>query len=71
MTIEEKVVQILRSLSGVRQQEVLDFVEFLQTRDESTQAATEELKPLPVLTGFVPQGWKESIYHDAGRPDFS
>ena len=23
-----------------------------------------ELKPLPVLEGYVPKGWKEAIYHD-------
>lgn len=42
MTIAEKVVQILRNLSDVRQQEVLDFGEFLQTREESTELTTDK-----------------------------
>ena len=34
MTVEDKVIQILRTLPNVRQQELLDFAEFLQTRTE-------------------------------------
>jgi hypothetical protein len=24
-----------------------------------------QLRPLPVLEGFVPEGWKEAIYHES------
>lgn len=38
MTVEEKVIQILRSLPNVCQQEILDFAEFLQARTEVPKA---------------------------------
>ena len=64
MTVEEKVIQILRRLPDMRQQEILDFAEFLVARDEPFQPKIGMLEPLLVLTGFVPQGWKEAVYDD-------
>jgi hypothetical protein len=36
MTLEEKVLIILRTLSLDRQHEILDFAEFLKNRDETS-----------------------------------
>ena len=41
MTVEEKVIQILRSLPDVGQQEVLHFAEFLQTREFHSSTSVE------------------------------
>ncbi|WP_072619635.1 DUF2281 domain-containing protein [Spirulina major] len=41
MTVEEKVIQILRSLPDVGQQEVLHFAEFLQTREIHSSTPVE------------------------------
>jgi len=46
MTVEERVVKVLRGLSDRRQQEVLNFVEFLQMREQPTESTTAESKKL-------------------------
>jgi hypothetical protein len=66
MTIEEQVLIVLRSLPAEKQREVLDFAEFLRDREPTFAAEpAEELLPLPILEGYVPEGWKDAIYDES------
>lgn len=63
MTVEQRLMNTLSSLTPGRQQEVLDFAEFLRSKVERSPAATRnELTPLPVLPGRMTPGWKDAIY---------
>ena len=53
-TLEEVLWEV------VRQQEVLTV--HLAEREAVTIKPLPRLKPLPVLEGFVPEGWKDAIY---------
>lgn len=59
MTIEQTVLEKLRTLPTNKQQEVLDFIEFLQTKTESEQLIPSEepeisfLDKARELIGFV------------------
>jgi len=52
-TLEEVLWEV------VRQQEVLTVR--LAEREVVTIMPSPHLKPLPVLEGFVPEGWKDAI----------
>ena len=45
----------------MRQQEILDFADFLETRYEEAKTQPERLEPLPMLSGLVPHAWKDEI----------
>jgi len=63
MTIEEQLLETLHALPPQQQAEVVDFAAFLRHRlAASKQTTGAELRPLPVLTGRVPPGWKDAIY---------
>jgi hypothetical protein len=53
-TLEEVLWEV------VRQQEVLTVR--LAEHEAVTIKPSPHLKPLPVLEGFVPEGWKDAIY---------
>ncbi len=53
-TLEEVLWEV------VRQQEVLTV--HLAEREAVTIKSLLRLKPLPVLEGFAPEGWKDAIY---------
>jgi len=53
-TLEEVLWEV------VKQQEVLTVR--LTEREAVTIKPSPRLKPLPVLEGFVPEGWKDAIY---------
>ncbi|GEM_PF-1413795 len=52
-------------------QKLLNWFNLLETRlttkttraTQPTAVTAPPLEPLPVLQGYVPQGWKEAIYH--------
>ena len=56
--LEERVVQIMRSLPDVRQQEILDFAAFLQTREKLVQPTADNLGFLPQMPRLV---FKENV----------
>jgi hypothetical protein len=63
MTVEQRLLQTLHALPAARQEELLDFAEFLRSQTE--QAPRERhrtLTPLPVLPGRMVPGWKDAIY---------
>jgi hypothetical protein len=63
MTVEEQLLEILHTLAPEQQAEVLDFAEFLRRRSKPTiRLPATALKPLPILDGPVPSGWRDAIY---------
>ncbi len=63
MTVAEQLLAILHALPPEQQAEVLDFAEFLRLRlKPAPQPPAADLKPLPILDGWVPPGWKDAIY---------
>ncbi len=63
MTVEEQLLEVLHALPREQQAEVLDFAVFLRLRFKpAPQLPAAELKPLPILDGRVPPGWKDAIY---------
>ena len=55
---EQTLEDVLRRV--VRQQEVLTVR--LPEGETVAILPTPHLKPLPVLEGFVPEGWKDALY---------
>lgn len=62
MSIADKIYPMVRHMPEERASEVLDFIEFLQQKYSATSRTEKTLRPLPVLEGFVPSGWKDAIY---------
>jgi len=63
MTIAERILETLQDLPPQQQAEVLDFAAFLRDRLPcGSEGEAAALSPLPVLSGRVPQGWKDAIY---------
>lgn len=64
MSTAERIYELVKALPEAQAREVLDFVEFLQHKSQSVTAVTSEaqLLSLPVLEGYVPQGWKDAIW---------
>lgn len=63
MTADQRLLQTLHALPAARQQELLDFAEFLRSQAEQSSAETRcQLTPLPVLPGRMTPGWKDAIY---------
>ncbi len=54
MTIEQAVLEQLRTLPPEAQQEVLDFVEFLASRQPKTTNSTTLLEAASDLIGTIP-----------------
>ncbi|HIK12895.1 MAG TPA: hypothetical protein IGS52_21990 [Oscillatoriaceae cyanobacterium M33_DOE_052] len=57
-----KNLSVEEFLSLLRQKETL-VVQF-SPGEVLTIRATVELAPLPKLDGYIPQGWKDAIYHE-------
>jgi hypothetical protein len=65
MTVDQRLLQTLHALSAARQQELLDFAEFLRSQTEQAPGETRrKLTPLPVLPGRMVPGWKDAVYGD-------
>ena len=65
MTVEQRLLQTLHALPAARQQELLDFAEFLRSQTEQAPRETRgKLTPLPVFPGRMVPGWKDAIYAD-------
>jgi hypothetical protein len=65
MTVEQRLLQTLHALPVARQQELLDFAEFLRLQAERAPRETRrKLTPLPVLPGRMVPGWKDAVYGD-------
>ena len=65
MTVEQRLLQTLHALPAVRQQELLDFAEFLRSQaEEAPRETRQKLTPLPVLPGRMVPGWKDAVYGD-------
>lgn len=65
MTVEQRLLQTLHALPAPRQQELLDFAEFLRSQAEQGPRETRrKLTPLPVLPGRMVPGWKDAVYGD-------
>ena len=64
MSTAEQIYELVKALPEAQASEVLDFVEFLQHKFQQVVVIPPEsqLLPLPVLEGYVPQGWKDAIY---------
>jgi len=62
MNIATRIYEMVQHMPEERASEVLDFVEFLQQKYSTSSQTQKTLKPLPVLEGFVPSGWKDAIY---------
>lgn len=62
MRIADKIYEMVQQMPEEKACEVLDFVEFLQQKYSLQAQSQPSLKPLPVLEGFVPSGWKDAIY---------
>ena len=65
ITTEQRLLQTLQALPAARQQELLDFAEFLRSQTEQAPRETRrKLTPLPVLPGRMVPGWKDAVYGD-------
>ncbi len=63
MNTAERIYELLKALPEAQASEVLDFVKFLQHKSQQVAVSSEpQLLPLPVLEGYLPQGWKDAIY---------
>lgn len=64
MSTAEKIYELVKGMPEEQVGEVLNFVESLQHKSQQAVATPSEpqLLPLPVLEGFMPQGWKDAIY---------
>ena len=76
MKIEQRILEALHYMTPAQQEEVLDFVEFLRCKVESSPVPklpampdkenmgdeVENLPPLPVLVCRVPEEWKDAVY---------
>lgn len=62
MSIADKIYEMVQQMPDEKASEVLDFVEFLQQKQLAQTRNQNFLKPLPVLEGLVPSGWKHAIY---------
>lgn len=63
MSTAERIYELVKALPEAQASEVLNFVEFLQHKSQQAVISSEsQLLPLPVLKGYVPQGWKDAIY---------
>ena len=63
MTVDQRLLQTLHALPAARQQELLDFAEFLRSQTEQAPRETRgKLTPLPVLPGRMVPGWKDAVY---------
>lgn len=58
---DKSLEEIIHSV--LTRQEVLTIQ--LPNGDEVIIQPKPELKPLPILEGYIPQGWKEAIYHES------
>lgn len=68
MSIEQTVVEKLKTLSPDKQQEVLDFVEFLQSKIHQEKYKSQQREPaVSALT--LAQKWVGCI--EGGPPDLS
>lgn len=63
MSTAERIYDLVKALPEAQAKEVLDFVEFLQHKSQQVAVVPPESQflPLPVLEGYVPQGWKDAI----------
>lgn len=63
MSTAERIYELVKALPEAQAREVLDFVEFLQHKSQSVATVPSEaqLLSLPVLEGYVPQGWKDAM----------
>lgn len=63
MTTAKRIYELVKALPEAQASEVLDFVKFLQHKSQQASVSSEpQLLPLPVLEGYLPQGWKDAIY---------
>ncbi len=63
MSPVERIYELVKALPEAQANEVLDFVELLQHKSQQAAVSSKlQLLPLPVLKGYVPQGWKDAIY---------
>jgi hypothetical protein len=63
ITVEQRLLETLHELPPARQQELLDFAEFLRSQTERAPREAK-LTPLPVLRGRMVPGWKDAVYAD-------
>lgn len=68
MNIEQTVLEKLKTLPPEKQQEVLDFVEFLQNKTHQKQSNSQESKPV-VSALTLAQKWVGCL--EGGPPDLS
>ena len=65
MTVEQRLLQTLHALPAARQQELLDFAEFLRSQaEQAPRERRHKLTPLPVFPGRMVPGWKDAVYAD-------
>jgi hypothetical protein len=65
ITVEQRLLETLHELPPARQQELLDFAEFLRFQAEQAPRETRhKLTPLPVFPGRMVPGWKDAVYGD-------
>jgi len=68
MNIEQTVVEKLKTLPPEKQQEVLDFVEFLQSRTDRKESNSQEAESV-VSALTLAQKWTGCL--EGGPPDLS
>jgi len=68
MNIEQTVVEKLKTLPPEKQQEVLDFVEFLQSRTDRKESNSQEAESV-VSALTLAQKWAGCL--EGGPPDLS
>lgn len=68
MNIEQTVLEKLKTLPPEKQQEVLDFVEFLQSKTHHKDSNTQDDKPV-VSALTLAQKWVGCL--EGGPPDLS
>ncbi|MDV2992372.1 MAG: hypothetical protein N4J56_002026 [Chroococcidiopsis sp. SAG 2025] len=68
MSIEQTVLEKLKTLPIEKQQEVLDFVEFLQSKTPAKESDSQEDKPV-VSALTLAQKWVGCL--EGGPPDLS
>lgn len=68
MNIEQTVVEKLKTLPPEKQQEVLDFVEFLQSRTDHKESNSQEAESV-VSALTLAQKWAGCL--EGGPPDLS
>jgi hypothetical protein len=68
MNIEQTVVEKLKTLPPEKQQEVLDFVEFLQSRTDRKESNSQEVESV-VSALTLAQKWAGCL--EGGPPDLS